>query len=364
MKINLFLFLVAFVSVAYSQKLIIKAPFEKIEYVEDVEWSDNDIYCTGFTYQTKLNDGNATDAYLIKYDTLIKPKWTLKISDEQTNIIYSIKRHKEKIYALVTQGKIQSLTQDVHISLFIISLDGSIENKIPIGKSFYKPSNIVIDGENLVFGHIVSDGINYASNSKSEIIKYNLDTKKIVRFKSKQYQPTPKKMLVNGSDMFLFGQYIHPGQTNIMTYRKGKYSEITLKSTKTEYFLDSYIKDNTLIVMCVFPGVYGDLKKYLKYYYVNLTTNTIKSLIISYDKMGWSDVHFDVCSAGVSSWIIVEDKQTKTLKYVLIDQNGKISKTLNYDRANGNGHWENYMFKNDYLLNGNSTNIKIYNIKE
>jgi hypothetical protein len=364
MKINLFLFIVAFASVAYSQKLKVKAPFEKIEYVEDVEWSDNDIYCAGFTYQTKINDGNATDAYLINYDTLLKPKWTLKISDKQTNIIYSIKRHKEKIYALVTQGKIQSLTQDVHISLFIISLDGSIENKIPIGKSFYKPSNIVIDGSNLVFGHTVSDGIHYASNSKSEIIKYNLDSKKIVRFKSKQYQTTPKKMLVNGSDMFLFGQYIHPGQTNIMTYRKGKYSEITLKSTKTEYFLDSYIKDNTLIVVCVFPGVYGDLKKYLKYYYVNLTTNTVKSVVISYDKMGWSDVRFDAYSVGFSSWIIIEDKKTKTLKYALIDQTGKISKTLNYDRANGNGHWENYIFKNDYLLNGNSTNIKIYNIKE
>jgi hypothetical protein len=346
--------------------MIVKSSFENIEYVEDVEWINDDIYCAGYSFKTKINDGNSSDAYLINYDTALKPKWTLKISDEHSNIIYSIKRHKDKIYALVTQGIVQPLTQDLKISLFIISLDGIIENKIAIGRTFFKPSNTSIEGENIIFGHTVSDGISYSSNSKSEIIKYNLDAKKIVRFVSSEYQPSPKKVLVNGSDIYLFGQYIHPNKINIMSYRKGKYSEISLKSKKTEYFLDSYIKDNTLIVMCAFPGVYGDMKKYLKYYYVNLNLNTkaINSVIISYEKMGWSDVRFDTYSTGFLSWIIIEDKQTKALKYALIDQNGKISKTLNYDMRNGNGYWENYIIDNGKLLNANSSKIIIYKVEK
>ena len=365
MKINLaLLFIISFVSLSFSQEMIVKSSFENIEYVEDVEWINDDIYCAGYSFKTKINDGNSSDAYLINYDTALKPKWTLKISDEHSNIIYSIKRHKDKIYALVTQGIVQPLTQDLKISLFIISLDGIIENKIAIGRTFFKPSNISIEGENIVFGHTVSDGISYSSNSKSEIIKYNPDTKKIVRFVSSEYQPSPKKVLVNGSDIYLFGQYIHPNKINIMSYGKGKYSEISLKSKKTEYFLDSYIKDNTLIVMCAFPGVYGDMKKYLKYYYVNLNTKVINSVIISYEKMGWSDARFDTYSAGFLSWIIIEDKQTKALKYALIDQNGKISKTLNYDMRNGNGYWENYIIDNGKLLNANSSKIIIYKVEK
>lgn len=92
--------------------------------MEDVEWYDNDIYCAGFTFKTQMSDGNSSDAYLINYDTTLKPKWSLKISDEPSNKINSIIRHKEKIYALVTQGKVSSKTEDVFMSLFTISLDG------------------------------------------------------------------------------------------------------------------------------------------------------------------------------------------------------------------------------------------------
>jgi len=365
MKISLVvLFILSFTSVSFSQEIIVKSSFENIEYVEDVEWYNDDIYCAGYSFKTKINDGNSSDAYLINYDTTLKAKWTLKISDEHSNIIYAIKRHKDKIYALVTQGKVQPSTQDVKLSLFIINLDGTIESKVAMGRTFSKHSNIAVSGENLIFGHTVSDGISYTSRSKSEIIKYNLDTKKMVKFVSSQYQPKPKKVLVNGSDIYLFGQYIHPDQINIMAYRKGKYSEISLKSKKTEYLLDSHIKDNTLTIMCVFPGVYGDMKKYLKYYYVNLNTKVITSVVIPYEKMGWSDVHFDTYSTGSLSWIIIEDKKTKTLKYALIDQSGKISKTLNYDLNNGNGYWENYIIDNGMLLNANSSSITLYKVEK
>lgn len=365
MKINLLLFFtISFVSLSFSQEIIVKSAYENIEYVEDVDWYNDDIYCAGYTFKTKINDGNSANAYLINYDTTLKVKWTLTISDEHSNIIYSIKRHKNKIYALVTQGKIQPLTQDVKISLFIISLEGIIEKKVLLGRTFNNPTKISIEGDNLIFGHTVSNGISYSSSSKSEIIKYNLNTKKIVRFKSSQYQPKPDKVLVHGSDIFLFAQYIEPEQMNIMTYRKGKYSEISLNSSKSEFFIDSYIKGNILTVMCVYPGEYGDMNKYLKYYFVNLDTKVVTSSKITYKKMGWSEVRFNKYTIGASSWIIIEEEKTKKLKYVLVEQIGKVKNTFDYDVNNGYGNWENYIIKNGKLLNANSNNIKIYQLEK
>lgn len=338
-----------------------KSSFENIEYVEDLEWYDDDIYCAGYSFKTKINDGNSSDAYLINYDTALKPKWTLKISDEHSNIIYSIKRHKDKIYALVTQGKVLPLTRDEKINLFIISLDGVIEHKVPFGKTFLGPSNISIEGDYLIFGHTVSDGISYSSNSKSEIIKYNLNNKEIERFKSSDYQSKPKKLIVNGSDIYLFGQYIHPtNPTNIMTFRKGKYSEISLKPKETEYFLDSYINGNILTVVSVFPGVYGNPKKYLKIYYINLDNDSIKSISKSYDELGWEEARFYTFSTGNSSWGIIKDSQTKTIKYALINEKGNVNKTLSFDMQNGGSYLERYIFKSDKLLNANSSGIQIY----
>jgi hypothetical protein len=363
MKINVSIFFtLCFISLSFSQELIVKSSFENIEYVEDVEWYNEDIYCAGYTFKTKLNDGNSTDAYLINYDTSLKPKWVLRISDKQSNKIYSIKRYKDKIYALITQGEEKASSQDVFITLFIITLDGVIESKESFGRTFHSPSNIAFDGDNLIFGNKVSDGISYSSNSVSEIIKYNIITKKIERFKSNQYLSRPKKIISENSNIFLFGIYLHKNQSNIMTYKNGKYAEISLKPNKEEYFLDSYINENILTVVCAFPGVYGDLNKYLKFYYVNINDNTIKFKTMPYTELGWSDVRFDTFSTKDGSWLIIQDQQTKMLKHVLIDRNGKVSKILNYDEANGNGYKEKYIFKDGMLLNANSRGIKLYKI--
>lgn len=361
MKIRaLFFAVMSFASIAFGQQLVTKATFDMVEYVEDIDWVDEDIYCAGFSFKTVINDGNAYDAYLIHYDTNLKPKWTLKISDEHTNKIFAVKRHKDKIYALVVQGKAERADEDVFMKLFTINLDGTIENKLNFGRTFNSPSNIVINGSNLIFGYRISNGTTYSADFKNEIINFNLDTKKFVRHTSTQYLATPKKIVVDKSNLFLFGNYIHPDQPNIMVYKNGKYSEISLKSPKTEYFLDSYINKNVLTVVCTFPGEYGDKRTYLKYYYLDLTTNVITSTSIPYEKLGWSEMHFDTYNQGESSWMIIEDAKTKEMKYVLVDNKGKTIKTLNFDQNNGNGAWENYIIRNGMLLNANADGIKMY----
>jgi hypothetical protein len=363
MKIYLILFLsTCFAPLAKCQDILVKSSFEKIEYVEDIEWHGEGIYCAGYTFKTRINDGNSADAYLVHYDTMLKPKWSLTVNDSHSNIIHAISRHKDKLYALVTQGTVAPLKQSVFLSLFTINLDGVIEDKISFGRSFHSPSNIVINGTDLIFGYRITNGITYSSSFKSEIIKYNLDTKKFVRFKSTQYQERPKKILVNGSDIFLFGIYLNPNYPNIMAYRNGKYSEISLKPRKLEYFIDSYIQDTILTVVCTFPGVYGDMNPYMKFYYINLANKAITSKVITYKQLGWTDVRFNAFGTGTTSWLTIKDDQTKALQYALMDKNGKVSRSMNFDNNNGNGYWENYELKKDRLLRANHTGITLYKI--
>jgi hypothetical protein len=245
--------ILCFTSLCFGQKNILKAKFENIEHLEDVKMYGDDIYCSGFSFKTIINDGNACDGYLVNYDKLtLKPKWSIKISDEPTNKVNSIIRLNDKIYALVTRGKELPSSQDVYLSLFVIKLNGEIEEKINFGPSFTSPSNIEIEGNNLCFGYQLGTNITYSNNDlRSVIVKYNLETKEIVRFKSKQYQARPSKLLLNNADAYLFGIYIHTDQPNLLSYKKGKFSEITLKSSKSDYFLDSYINGNINGCVCI-----------------------------------------------------------------------------------------------------------------
>ncbi|SFB92466.1 hypothetical protein [Algibacter lectus] len=88
--------LIYFTSISFAQKVISKPVFDNIQYVESVEWHNDDIYCAGYSFKTKLNDGNSTDAYLINYDKNLNPKWALKIDEKHSNIIYSIKTSQDK----------------------------------------------------------------------------------------------------------------------------------------------------------------------------------------------------------------------------------------------------------------------------
>ena len=363
MKTYFLILLISFFSIcSFCQELIIKSKFEKIQYVESVDWYNQDIYCAGYSFETQYNDGNSTDAYLINYDLNLKPKWTLNISDSKSNIIYTVKRYNEKIYALVTQGEIQPLTQNVSISLFIISLDGKIEDKVLFGPTFHSPTNLIINGDDLIFGNKVSNGINYSSSSVSEIITYNLKTKKTTRVKSNKYLSRPKKIIIDHATIFLFGIYIHQNQPNIMVSRKGKYFEISLKASKEEYFMDSYLNDKTLTVIATFPGGSNSKNKYLKLYYINTDNFIIQSKVITYEELGLSNQKFDAFPTedGKGSWLIMEESQSKKLKYILLDNNGKIIKTYNFDSLNGNGNWERSVFKEDKILNANSKGIYLY----
>ena len=169
-----------------------------------------------------------------------------------------------------------------------------------------------------------------------------------------------KKIIVDKSNIFLFGIYLHKNQPNILAYINGKYSEISLNVSNEEYFLDSYINNNTLTVVCLFPGTYHDKEQYLKIYNYNIVDKSINSKKISYAELGWSDQKFDTFTSSEGSWLIMQNNTTKELNFELFNKDLKKIKTIKYDSNNGNGNWDRFIFKNEYLLNANTYGIMLY----
>lgn len=361
MKIKLSIILAIILPTFVSgQELVTRASFENIQYVQALAWYENEIYCSGYTFKTKINDGNSTDAYLVNYDLSLRPKWSIKITDKPYNEIGAIIRYKEKIYALVSQGKIQPHSKDILLTLYVILPDGSIAEKTPLCRTFYAPSNIAIDGQHLVFGNTSNAGTSYSSPSTPEIIRYNLTTKKITRHRGSQGLYYPKKIIAANAGIFLSDMYLKPNRPNIISLKSGRYGEIFLKPKKEEYFLDSYVNKNVLTTVCVFPGVYGDMNKYLKYYYLDLTSKKVSTKTISYANLGWEDVRFSSFSNGPASWLIVKEAKTKQINYVLLDDKGNINNTLKFDLSKGNSYQEDYIFRDNLLLKANSSGIQLY----
>lgn len=346
--------------VTIAQELVRKTSFKDIEYVSSITWQGQNIYCSGTTYRTKYDDGYSTNAYLINYNLSLKPQWTLKLADHNTSDINSVIRHQDRIYALVSQGKSDRAGKDIILSLYVIRPDGSIEKKVTIGKTFYTPTNISIEGKQLVFGHTTKEGRDYTSPTIPELIRYDLATGKITRNKGSQVTSAPKRTITSPKGIFQITSHLLPGKPNIISLRNGSYSELSLNAPKKEYFLDSYLNGNILTVVCTFPGVYGDMQQYLKYYYLDLSTNKVTSKAILLADLGWKRIRFSAANDGNASWLTVEEASTKTVKYVLVDSKGTIKKTMKFDISNGDNDPEHFITEQDQLLKASSNGIYLY----
>lgn len=331
MKFSFVIMLLTLGNFLFAQKNTLKASLDNIQFLEEFQVYEDDIYCAGINFRTELNDGNSSYAYLNDYDKkTLKIKWSIKIADEYSNKINSVIRYKDKIYALVSQGEVEQRIKSVNLNLFIISLDGKIEDKVSIGKSFFNPSNIAANGEDLYFAYQFGDHEIYLNSNKvqSAIVQYNIQTKAIKKFSSRDYFEKPQRTISINGDIFSIGMYLHPNQPNVLSYRKEAFSETSFHTTKSEYFLDSYVNNRILTIVCTFPGVYGDMNPYLKYYYMNLDNNKITSIIISYKQLGWDDLSFNTFHAEASTWISIQESKSKQWKYILLDNKGKIIKEL------------------------------------
>ena len=350
--------LLGFPLCGWGQNADIKVNFKNIEHVDDLTVSDGSIYCAGYSFRTEVYDGNACYGYLERYDSAsLKLQWSICIKNNYSNKINSVIQHKDKLYALATQGNVQPRFQDVYLTLYVLNLKGEIEDTLHVGKSFSTPTHFYVSGDYLLFGYQISDGISYASKSVSAIGRYNTQTHQFETFKSDKYISRTKKIITNGANYYMCGIYLEPYLPNVLVCKNGKLSEIRLKPTKSEYFLDSYILNNRLIILCVFPGTYENKAQYLKIYSIDLANYSFTSKLITYKDLGWSAVRFDTYSTGNSTWMIVEEKESKQLYYVLVDATGKTIQRLS--ATNVKTHAEHFIFTPHQLINASNGNLRV-----
>lgn len=356
--IYVLLVMVGFPLLGWGQKTDVKTNFKNIEYVDDIALSDASIYCAGYSFHTEVYDGNACYGYLERYDSAsLKLQWSICIKNNYSNKFNAVIQHKNKLYALATQGKVLPSSQDVYLTLYVFNLKGEIEDTLHVGKSFSTPTHFFVSGDYLLFGYQISEGIFYSSKSISAIGRYNTQTHQLETFKSDKNLTRAKKIVTKGDDYYMCGIYLEPYLPNVLVCKNGKLSEIRLKPTKSEYFLDSYIQNNRLIIVCAFPGTYEDKAQYLKLYSIDLANYSFTSKIITYKDLGWSAIRFDTYSTGNATWLIVEEKESKQLFYVLIDATGKTVQRLSAN--NVKTHAEHFIFTPHQLINASNGSLSV-----
>ena len=359
MKITSFLFLIIYsCATCFGQQEELKTLFKDFQYIEDLKLYDDKIFCAGYTFRTSTDDGYSTDAYLVEYDTkTLKPKWSLKFDKYHSNKINSILRFEDKIYVLATQGYTTRNINErkLRISLIIINTKGEIEETVDIGPSFYLGdsgvSNLVLQGKDLYFAYQKPNSSGFSGNPV--VSKYNLKTKKITEWVNNKSRFRPKKLISNDSNIYLFGIT----ESQFLYIKDDQSLEKRSMFKRHEYFLNGYVNDNVLTTICIFPGIYGNNQKYLKYYYLNLETNVLDYKVFSYKKFGWDEIRLSTYSNGNSTWIIVKELETGKLKYVLLDHQGNLLNSL--DVNYGNGHSEKFIIDDNYQIHAGKGSIRL-----
>lgn len=348
-----------------SQNIIIpkEINLEPIDYVEDIKIDNNNFFVAGYTFKVQNYDGYSTNCFLNKFDKNLNLLWSLKLSFTNKSEIYKFEIFNNQIYALVQHGKNTNTTTDTNLYLYIISMKGKVIEKKNIGKCYSLPTNIVIENNKLWFAYSEPSSIYYNSSNifKPILVEYNLKTNKIIKKKGSNSRCFTDKIILKNSNIYIVGRFakdIGVCEHFILKFEKNKPTEQILDTEKSEYFLDSYVSNDELVVLTTFPGVYGDLNEYIKYYYVNTKNNSIREKTIYYKDNKWTSINFWTYNENKSTWLIITHDDAREF-YSQIDKNGEVISQIPLEKI-GNGI-DHFIIEKNYQLQNVREQLKITN---
>ena len=272
--IILFLFFISFSVKSQTEKIEKEITINSVEYIEDIKIDHNNFYVAGFTFKVSKPDGYSTNSLLGKYDKNLKLLWNLKLNLTSISEINKLEVYDNKIYALVKHGKNTNTTTETYMNLYVISMNGKIIEKIKIGNCYSNPTNIIIEKNKLWFAYPESSSKYYSTSNiiKTILVEYDLKTKKVIKRKGNTSSFFPQKIISKNSDIYIFGRFEKVigdlvSEHFVLKFEKNLAIEVILHTEKSEYFLDAYQSDDEFVILTTFPGVYGDLNKFIKYSY-------------------------------------------------------------------------------------------------
>jgi hypothetical protein len=127
---------------------------KNIEYDQVLKIHQKNIFIAGLTFEVAKRDGYSTNGYLKKYSENLQLLWWLKLDFTNKSEINHIEFYKDRIYALVTQGKNTNSTSETSLYLYAISSAGKVIDKLKMGdRSFSWPDNVVIVNDKMYFSY-------------------------------------------------------------------------------------------------------------------------------------------------------------------------------------------------------------------
>lgn len=250
----------------YNSKII---SFKDIQYVEDVKVFDDFTYCLGYSYK---KDGYGNYSRLNKYDKKFNLVWSIKIDSTSKNQFDKIGFFENKIFISGVHGVSTNRELNVSRFLYSISMNGKILEKIKLGKSVIPSTNLEYYNNSIWIGYTEPENIEYGKGASICVVKsYNLEDKKVNTFKGKLSSAYPRKILIKGANVFVFGDYEKNNMDKIreqfiIKINNHELTEKVIESDKQEWFINSSMdkKQNVIYVYTIFGGVHGDRDKFLK----------------------------------------------------------------------------------------------------
>lgn len=299
--------------------------FKDIQYVEDVKVFDGFTYCVGYSFK---KDGYGNYSRLNKYDKKLNLVWSLKIDSTAKNQFDKIGIFENKIFISGVHGVSTNRELNVSRFLYSISMNGKVLEKVNLGRSVIPSTNLEYYNNSIWIGYTEPENIEYGKGTNICVVaSYNLSDKKVNKFKGKLSSAYPRKMLVKGSYIFVFGDYEKNNldkiqEQFIIKIGNDELTEKVIETDKMEWFINSSVdgKQNLIYVYSVFRGVYGDSDKYFKVssFGFDLTEKKVKKTLLA--NIGLTDIKFESYSNNSDVWVLAES-ENKTI-YLKLEESG------------------------------------------
>jgi hypothetical protein len=114
-----------------------------------------------------------------------------------------------------------------------------------------------------------------------------------------------------------------PKEQFVLQLKDNQFKEILLPGNKSEYILGSAINKSGILLYTQFPGVYGDLNKYLKISYFNTKSNTTRTAYTYFKDARWEEMSLGGYADKDAIWVIAKDLGKPDRHYLQINNKGE-----------------------------------------
>ena len=299
--------------------------FKDIQYIEDIKVSDDFTYCLGYSFK---KDGYGSYSRLNKYDKKLNLVWSLKIDSNAKNQFDKIGTFENKIFISGVHGVSTNRKLNVSRFLYSISMNGKILEKVNFGQSVIPATNLEYYNNSIWISYTEPENIEFGKGTNICVVaSYNLKDKKVNTFKGKISSAYPRKIFVEDSCIFVFGDHEKNNldkiqEQFIIKISNDELTEKVIETDKMEWFINTSVdsKQKLIYVYSVFRGVYGDNDKFLKVSTFGFDLTAKKNKKIPFADIGLTDIQFESCSNNSDVWVLAESENRNL--YLKLDKSG------------------------------------------